>query len=158
MKDEAVKVTMIVLVVFKLHEIDETVRVRMETEHDAVGMVNYRGKTKVMAGLLLSGCPSRKLNVAELVATMAALVWVTFPFELLNAVANAFTGVLSFIYKSELRLKLKANETGVSEGGMRKAVHSRYAEIGKEYSVLYPLPEGIVKVMDVAPFEGELIR
>lgn len=135
MEDGAVKVTMMVLVL-RVHESEESVRVRMEAEHDAVGRVNWVGKRKEMEGLLVRGWPSRKLKVAELVATMAVLVWVISPFELLKTVPSAFTGVLSIIYRSLLRLKLKINDTAVSEGGMRKAVHCRYSEMGEEYSVL----------------------
>jgi hypothetical protein len=91
----AVKVTIIVLVVFKLHGADEIDMLRMETVHEAMGIENSGGKMNIMAGLLPNYCPRRKLKVAELLAVIAVLLWFIRPLELLKLVAIAFTGVLS---------------------------------------------------------------
>lgn len=107
----------------KLQELDEIVKLRIDTEQVGEAITKSVGKVNVIAGELPSFCPIRKLKVYPALATIALLERAKLPLELLKVVAEAVIVVFKWRYVSELRLKMKARVTGVSEGGNKKAEH-----------------------------------
>jgi hypothetical protein len=103
-EDEAV-VMIVITLELMVHELLETDNPKIDIAQIGDAMIKSVGMVSLMAGLLPRPCPFKKLKVKIDVAAMEVVDSESIPFELLNVVAVAVTGVVSSKYSFALLLK-----------------------------------------------------
>jgi hypothetical protein len=102
--DEAV-VMIVITLELMVHELLETDNPKIDIAQIGDAIIKSVGMVSLMAGLLPKPCPFKKLKVKIDVAAMEVVDSESTPFELLNVVAVAVTGVVSSKYSFALLLK-----------------------------------------------------